>query len=127
MRLGILKHAPDLRLEVLAQLTLLRRPEQFLIGHAAPKKIREPRRQCVLVHRTRLGGVVRLDLQFAAEQKVWRDQNRLERELHAAFEAFAGRARVMEYTEQSLDFLCGHWPSERTLGEGCDDSASAVV
>ena len=42
--LGVAKHPPDLRLEVvpLAQLALGRELPELVVGHAAPEEIREP-------------------------------------------------------------------------------------
>src|SRR5438132_8428104 len=47
---GISEHAPDLRLEYVrtAQRSLLGLAQQFLVGHAAPQKVGEPRCQFVL-------------------------------------------------------------------------------
>ena len=48
-RMGIVKHPLNLAMQICPQRPLLRVPEQFFVGHAAPQEVRQARRQFIFV------------------------------------------------------------------------------
>jgi hypothetical protein len=73
-------HAPRLLRQHIrpSQLSLVREPRQLLIRHAGPQEVRQPRRQFVIADGMSAG--CRLGVALQVEQKIGRDENRLERE-----------------------------------------------
>ena len=70
MRPRILEHTPHLRLEIRAKRAARGLGEERVVRQAAPKKVREARRERVIIDRMHGLGVVRLRLQLAAEEEV---------------------------------------------------------
>ena len=81
--LRILQHPPHLTRQhrLIPQLLLLRQLQQFLIRHAAPKKIRKTRSQVKLAHP--ISPAPRRRVLLHPKQKRRRNQHRLQRNPHA--------------------------------------------
>ena len=110
----------------LAQLTLNRRVEQFIVRNAAPDKEREPRRQIQIrqaIHGTRRG--IRWIL-FDTEEKVRAGEDRAKRHFDAGFET-ARRFALLIELRQHLHFGSGHGTPKRTPRQSGNHLLRAAV
>src|SRR5262245_51166405 len=117
MRLRVPQHPSHLLVEILAQRASRRLREQFVIGHAAPKKVRQARGQRVVVNRMDRLGIVRLRLQFAAEKEMRRNEDGLQTETDAFLKAIAAQPRLLCQGNDTVLFGPGDWPAVRASGK----------
>ena len=121
--LRIVQEPLDLRGKLFAQLPLLSEREEFLVRHRTPEEIRKARREREFVHRMNRRGVVRLGLNFAAKQKMRRDEHGLQRQLNRLLEAVGVAIGEVEEPQQAVEFLGLHGAAIRAAREVGDDLA----
>src|SRR5260370_38820722 len=91
--------------------------EQLFVGHTAPQKIRESRRQLVFSEQSVFGRRLGLD----QKQELRRYENRRQRHLNRPLEALAPLIAQPENLQQSLELVVANGPAKSPLGEMRDD------
>ena len=117
-RLGIGEHALHLGFHYLrlVQLLLRRERSELIIRHAAPEKIRETRRQFVVVQAAGVTGFA-AGIEFPAKQKLRRNEDGLRGELHALLEGTSGDHAQLHELRQPGHFLLRRRPTKGAAGK----------
>ena len=123
LRVG--QHPRHLRVPILAQSFRRRLPDQFVVRHAAPEEVRESRCESELVDPVDGRRIVRLGLEFVAEQKIWRHEDGYHREFHAPLERVITSAfrTLSRDVQQALNLIVPHRTAERPGGKPLQDLA----
>ena len=124
--LGVVEHPPHLRFENtrLPQCAPVCRLQQRVVRHAAPQKIREPRRQLMIVQPVRARHSRRIA--FDAEQEIGRHQHGLQADAHPFFQAVAVFLRQRHQLHQRLQLAFGGRPAVRTVRQILHHAARAL-
>ena len=101
-----------------------RQTEQFVVRHAAPKKISQPRSQFDIADAMRRGGTCRIA--FHAKEKVRIHQNSLERDPDSALERISARLRHADEAHQFVEFVFTHRPAISPVRQRSDDAAGTI-
>ena len=102
--------------------------EQLVVGHAAPEKERQARRQLEIAEPIGVSGRAAFRVALDAEQEVDRHQQATEGGFDSGFEpriAAVLAARSMVEVEEGLDFLIRRRPPVGAAGQGANDLRGA--
>src|SRR5438477_1051187 len=123
----IFEHPLDLNIEIFAKGAAGSLREEFVVGHAAPEEMGKARGEREFVKRMDGTRIVGIGLSLAAEQKLRRDKNRLERELDTGLEILAGIAAHLIEFHEAIDFAPVNGPAIGAAREVLDDLASGEI
>ena len=104
--LGILQHPSNLLIKHigLVKFAICRELEQFIIRHSAPKKIGKARGKFEIRKLVLSFGIIGMGIHFHPEQKMRRNQHRLETDLNAPLEGFPLLGYGFNEGSKAIDF-----------------------
>jgi hypothetical protein len=110
--------------EVLRELSARGGREEFVVGHAAPEEVAEPRGELILVERARVD-LGRTIVEFGAEEKFRAGEDRLDGELHPGFPLLAAGFDFGDQFCEAIDFGFRGRATKGARGEAGENFASA--